>query len=54
VREYDFYNPNNIQVVDRLAPVVDPTFLESPYVPLDPALYDKYSLKGWADEVLSQ
>lgn len=52
VRDYDFYDPNNICVIDRAAPVVPTHFLESPYVPIAEALYDKYSLKGWAEEVL--
>lgn len=50
---YDFYNPNNILVVDRSNPVVDLNFLELPYQELDEEIYQKYSIKNWILEVLS-
>lgn len=50
---YDFYRKENICVVDRKAPFVPPDFLETPYKAIDDALYRKYSISGWLDEVLS-
>ncbi len=50
---YDFYNPNNILVIDRKNPVVDMEFFEKPYEELTEEIYEKYSLKHWILEVLS-
>ena len=52
VRDYDFYRPENICVIDRAAPRVPAGFFESPFVPVGEALYRRYSLAGWVDEVL--
>ncbi len=49
---YDFYNPNNILVIDRKNPVVDMNFFEKPYEELPKEIYEKYSLKSWILEVL--
>ncbi|MDY7561394.1 hypothetical protein QN366_02410 [Pseudomonas sp. CCC3.2] len=51
IKEYDFFNENNICVIDREIPTVPRTFLESTYVELDCEIYHKYSLKGWMDEI---
>ena len=52
ITEYDFYNPNNIAVIDRHDVKIDMDFLQKPYEPLDPAVYEKYSLTSWILEVL--
>lgn len=52
IRNYDFYNENNIFILDREHPVVDFSFLEKPYEVLDESIYKKYSLKNWILEVL--
>lgn len=52
VRELPFYSEQNIQVIDRSNPLLDTDFLHSPYAPVDPFIYDRYSLSGWLDEVL--
>lgn len=52
VRDYDFFNDDNICVVDRAAPRVPSAFLESPFAPISPELYRRYSIEGWVDEVL--
>ena len=48
---YDFYNPNNILVVDRKNFRIDPDFINKEYTPLDDNLYQKYSLQGWIKQV---
>ncbi|HEV2990116.1 MAG TPA: hypothetical protein VG759_16860 [Candidatus Angelobacter sp.] len=53
VREYDFFTPGNICVIDRRSPIIPSAFLETAYQPIDPKLYRKYSLAGWLDEILS-
>lgn len=52
IRDLPFYNNQNIRIIDRQNPQVDLDFLLSPYVPVDPLIYNRYSLSGWLDEVL--
>ena len=47
VKQYDFYNSNNILIVDRENPVIPNSFVESEYVELPKSLYDKYTLTNW-------
>lgn len=53
IKKYDFYNPNNIAVVDRKNVHIDMDFLNTPYEPLDEDICEKYALKSWILEVLS-
>lgn len=53
ILNYDFYNPNNIKVVDRKNVVIDEMFLDTKYEPLSEEIYNKYSLHSWILEVLS-
>jgi len=53
VRDYDFYSPDNILIIDRKRPVIDPAFFQSLYRPLPSSLFHKYSINGWIDEVLA-
>jgi hypothetical protein len=52
VARADFFNPNNIAVIDRRFPIVDPLFMKSAYEPPVAELLKSYSLSGWLDEVL--
>jgi hypothetical protein len=53
ILDYDFYNPNNIFVIDRKkVPVIPTQFFTEPYSQLSDDLNYKYSLTGWVDEVL--
>lgn len=52
VRDYDFFNEDNICVIDRAVPHIPSAFLESPFVSISPELYRRYSIEGWLDEVL--
>lgn len=49
---YDFYNTNNIMVVDREEFIIDKEFFDKPYVELSQDIYDKYSLTGWINNLL--
>lgn len=53
IKDYDFYNPKNISVIDRKRVVIDSEFINTSYEPLPVELYQKYSLKNWIFEVLS-
>jgi hypothetical protein len=52
VKAADFYNPNNMAVIDRERPRLDELFLRRPYEPLPDAVLARYSLSGWVDEVV--
>lgn len=51
VRDYDFYNPNNILIIDEAQPHIDPAFLRCDYQPVAPQLLRKYTLPGWCETV---
>lgn len=45
--KYDFYNPNNICVIDRWNPKFDKSFFNEPFQPIKKEIYERYSLTGW-------
>lgn len=51
IKNYDFYNPNNIAVVDAENPQIDPDFFRGCYEPLSDAVYNKYTVKEWVSRV---
>ncbi|WP_157766478.1 lipopolysaccharide biosynthesis protein [Pedobacter ginsengisoli] len=53
IKEYDFYNPHNICVVNRDRPVIPKSFFETQYCPPEHALKCKYSLEGWLTELFA-
>lgn len=52
IKDYDFYNPNNIAVIDRKNPNLDLDFLKKDYCPIPNEIYEKYSLRNWILDVL--
>ena len=52
VVEYDFYEKNNIYIIDRKNPVISDSFFASCYKPIPSNILRKYSLSYWVDEVL--
>lgn len=54
IKNYDFYNPNNIMVIEEVNPVIDPAFFETAYEPLPESVYNKYTIKNWVDTVFEQ
>lgn len=53
IRNYDFYNPDNILIINRhTEPVIPQDFLKLPYVPVPAHLRSRYSIAGWLDEIL--
>ncbi len=53
VMEYDFYNPNNILVIDFDNLVLPKSFFETPYQPIDESIRHKYHLQSFVKTVLS-
>jgi hypothetical protein len=54
VREYDFFNPDNICVIDRDNPLVPDSFLSRPYTPVPDSVYRKYNVHQWVREFLNK
>lgn len=53
IKEYDFYDPSNICIINRNNVELDYKFLYSHYKPLNEDVYRYYSLSSWILEVLS-
>jgi hypothetical protein len=51
LRDYDFYNPMNIHIVDRKVPILDQEFLQSHYQEVPEKIRQKYSIRQWVLEV---
>jgi hypothetical protein len=51
IRNYPFYSPDRIQIIDRRTPVLSEAFFCSPPPPLQPTLIAQYSLDGWIDDL---
>lgn len=51
VREYDFYNPKNICIIDREDPRVDEAFWDSAYEPIPERIQKNYSIDSFVKEV---
>lgn len=52
IKNYDFYNSNNILVIDRNNPRLNMNFFKIPFEELPHEIYEKYSLRSWILEVL--
>ena len=51
ISRYDFYDPNNICVIDVNNPVIPDKFLYSEYVEPDENIVEKYSLNHWVKAI---
>lgn len=51
VKDYDFYLPENICIIDRKAPHIPEDFLRYSYKDINPIIYRRYQLDGWIDEI---
>ncbi|MDB5288264.1 MAG: hypothetical protein JWR05_3213 [Mucilaginibacter sp.] len=52
ILDYDFYDSENILLIDRNNPIFDGAFFEKPYKEINKEIYNKYSLSQWIDDVL--
>lgn len=50
---YDFYNPDNVLVIDRDSPILTKEFFEVPYVPVSENIIEKYSINNWLKRMFS-
>lgn len=51
VKNYDFYNPQNIMVIDPENVQINPAFFDTPYQPVPENIYKKYTIEGWVNRV---
>jgi hypothetical protein len=51
IKDYDFYDPVNILIIDRLNPVINEEFINTDYRRLPITIYYKYSLDGWLEDI---
>lgn len=54
IMNYDFYNPNNIYIIDDIDKINIPTsFFTTEYEKLDTVIYNKYHYSSWLKTILS-
>lgn len=51
VKEYDFYNPENIMIIKDDLSNLEKSFFETEYQELAPEIYRKYTLQSWVETV---
>ena len=49
---YDFYNPNNILIIDEKNPNIPIDFFNNDYQKIPEAILKKYTIEGWINQVL--
>ena len=54
IKNYDFYNSNNICVVDRENMYIPQNFLDSTYEPISFEILQKYTDEGWVEDVFGR
>ncbi|OCB77776.1 hypothetical protein B0A79_10655 [Flavobacterium piscis] len=52
IANYDFYNPNNILIIDHKNPDIPVSFFEKEYEKIPDAIFNKYTLDGWIENVV--
>jgi hypothetical protein len=51
VINYDFYNSDNIFIINRDNPKINEEFFNLPYADLNEVYIDKYSINGWVKDI---
>ena len=53
IRDYDFYNADNIYVIDRENPVVSEEFWTSSYKEISTEILNRYSIESFVKDIFS-
>jgi hypothetical protein len=53
IRFYDFYNENNILIIDRKNPVISNEFFKIPFVDVSNEIIERYSLGNWISAIIN-
>ncbi|WP_310594536.1 lipopolysaccharide core biosynthesis protein rfaS [Flavobacterium sp.] len=51
IKNYDFYNPNNILVIDPKKPIIPISFFETEYEEIPSHIYNRYTLNNWVNTI---
>jgi hypothetical protein len=54
IANYDFYDPNNILIIDEKNINIPLSFLTSKYNPIPKNIYNKYTLDAWTKKVFKE
>lgn len=54
IKNYDFYDPENIYIITNLNEPIPEKFINSNYKELPIHIYEKYSLKNWIQTILQE
>lgn len=54
VQDYEFYDPQNVHILDRAVPNIPASFFETPYTPVSSEIYRRHSLDGWLNDLLER
>lgn len=53
IADYDFYDSNNILIIDRNNPNIPDSFIKNKYKEVDRNIYEKYSISSWVNNIIS-
>lgn len=53
ITDFDFYNENNILIIDKTNPVIPASFLSGQYEEIPENIYKKYTLENWIGTVFN-
>ncbi|QKJ64404.1 hypothetical protein [Flavobacterium sp. M31R6] len=51
IKNYDFYNPNNILIIDEKKPNIPLDFFSNKYQKIPKDLFEKYSIEEWINQI---
>ncbi|WP_348798900.1 hypothetical protein [Flavobacterium adhaerens] len=54
IQNYNFYNPNNILIIDEKNPIIPLTFFNTDYEKIPNHIVEEYSIKKWLHKILNQ
>ena len=53
VKKYDFYNPQNVAVIDLNNPQIPDNFISSPFISIPESVLKRYSVAGLVEDLFS-
>jgi len=54
IQNYDFYNPNNILIIDEKNPHIPLSFFNNEYQKIPESILEKYTIDGWIKKIILQ
>jgi len=53
IKDYDFYDPQNILCLEEDLSNLDLSFFDTPYKKLSSTIYNKYTLNNWLNTIFN-